>query len=370
MQPELQNSKEEPIKEDQEAKLTSALEYIAEQIVPPPQKKEIRRRPHIISDIVIKPVTRLILDAGEDIWGCELKKEALELERMVRERATNYPNETITEEVIGKIIWTIVNEEKQKETVFVILEKITDLINKGLIPEKEDIAQMIEESPNKKYLDIESILKQANFVKEAKKSIGIMHEETRKALVKYIMSNKNVWDLKEFFDKHTPQKQIDEILAKGGNEVKTEAEIEKEALIDIGELFLKTRRINPNEIKQIAEELGFDIPNFVRKVELLKIKLSPTNIDPKNLRRFVESAIYTAEEEKRKVREIRTEYLEQIGHNYKKKTIDNLAEIAKRNRLPLGVIKKEAHDLITEINKRGQELSQKEINDIIKGMVQ
>jgi hypothetical protein len=367
MQQELEISKEE-IFLDQDEKLTDALREIANQIAPEP-KKDVRMK-NVKNDIILKPVTKLTLEEAEWRWECKLKDEAIKLEGKLRERAFNYPNDPITAKVKEEIIWTIVNEEKQQETVSAILEKITDLINKGIMPEKEEIAQMIEESPNKKYLDIENILKQANFIKEAKKSIGTMHEETRKVLVKYIISNKNVSDLKEFFDKHTPQKQIDEIFKKEGNEVKSKNEIEKDTLMEIGELFLKTRRINPNEIKQIAEGLGLNVSDFITKVEMLKIKLSPTNIDPKNLERFVHSAIYTAEEDKRKVREIRKKYLEEIGHNYKEKTNSDLVQIANNNKIPLGVIKKEAEDLIRKINKREQQPSQKEIEEIIQEIVQ
>lgn len=370
MQTELDNSQGEiTIKDkDPDEKLTNALKDIADQIIPPPQK-DIRRGAHIRNEITLKSITKLALEEAEWKWELDLKKEAIELERKLRERAMNYPNDPITDKVKDEIIWTVVNAEKQQETVSAILEKITDLINTGRMPAQDDIAQMIQASENQKYLDIESILKQANFILEAKKSLGTMHEATTKALIKYILSNKNVWDLKEFFDKHTPQKQIDEILKKEGAQVKSKNEIEKDALIEIGELFLKTRSINPKEIKQIAEELELDISDFVKKVEMLKIKLSPTNIDPKNLERFVNSAIYTAEEEKRKTREARRAYLTQIADNYKENTTRDLAKIAKENRSPLGLMQEEHRKLASLIKDRGQQPNKEIIAQIIEEMV-
>ncbi len=366
---ELENSKEEKIK-DPDENLTNALKDVSNQIVPE-YKKDTRIKSHTRNEIILKPVTNLTLEEAEWKWGCKLKDEAIKLEGKLRERAINYPNEPITEKVKDEIIWTVVNEEKQKETVSAILEKITDLINKGLMPKKEEIAQMIEESPNKKYLDIESLLKQASFVKEAKTSIGTMHEETRKSLVKYIVSNKDVLKLKEFFEKYTLQKQIDKIVAEKDSVGKSKEEKEKDALLEIGEFFLKTQiGYKLNDIKEIAKVQDLDEFDFVEKSkQLIKILKMP-NTNPDKLDKLVENLIYREEKRKQEEREVRTQYLNQIGKNLKEINNLDLAKIANENRIPLGIIKEEAQALIKRMRTNKQQTNPKTIKEIIEEMVQ
>ncbi len=364
---ELENSKEERI-EDPDEKLTNALKDIADQIAPEP-KKDIRMK-SLRNDIILKPVTKLTLEEAEWRWGCKLKDEAIKLEGKLRERAINYPNDPITEKVKEEIIWTVVNEDKQKETVSAILEKITDLIDKGIIPEKEDIAQMIEESPNKKYLDIESILKQANFVKEAKISIGTMHEETRKALVQYILSNKNVWELKEFFEKYTIQKQIDKMITEKGNPIKSKAEIEKDALVEIGEFLLRTGSINLNDIKEIAKSQGLEESDFTEKSKQLVKILKMPNTNPNKLQILVENLLYREEKRKEEEREVRIKYLTQIAQEYKDINNLHLAHIANENRIPIGIIKEEAQTLIKRISENKKQQNPKTTEQIIEEIVQ
>ena len=181
--------------EDLDEKVTNALKYMADLIAPEAPAKEKKQR--LNNQIIIKPLTKLILEDTEWRWGCKIKDEAIKLENKIRERAINYPNEQITKKIKEELVWSVVNEEKQKEAVSEILAQITDLIDRGEEVRKEEIQKMIENSENQKYLDLENIYRQTTFIKEARESLGFMHKETQIALIKYILSNKSILKLKD-----------------------------------------------------------------------------------------------------------------------------------------------------------------------------
>ncbi len=362
---EQENILDEQNQEDE--RLTNALRKVADKIAP---QAEIKSQPSGFrtkgkpEKVILKPITRNILDELEYTFGQSLKEEVIKLETTLRAEVEAQPYKPITPEKKDEIVWSIVNYEKQQDTLSKILLEITELINEGGKINDQEITALIESSPGKKYLELESLLEKANFIEDAKKSIGTMYDETRKALVKYILSNKDILKLKDFFEQNNTQKQIDKVLVEQGVKNKEPLEIEKEALMLLGEFFVKTNSVNMADVIKIAESYNLDINLFKERVKELINILRKSNTNPARLERLVENILHGGEKRLKEQKDLKTIYLNKIAKDYKNINNLELAKIASEHRLPLSIIKQEANILIKRLAENNNQENRKSPEEI------
>lgn len=352
---------------DKEAILTSALGDLSNKILYDDKDQE-RHKPQKKGFSKIKPITKMMLEESEFRWGMKLKDDAIKLETKLREEIDE--KKIITEEEKDNIVWEVVNFVKQEKAKNDVLEKIAEKINKGEEVDEEEIKEIIEGSEDKKYLKTEDILKQTNFIKEAKKSIGAMHPDTKKSLIKYILSGKDVLKLTEFFEEYTIQKQVDKVVREKQSEKEQKPEEkEKNALMEIGNFFLKTKRTDLGYIKKIAENENLPLKEFKERAVQLTNLLNQPHTNPEKLDKIVENILYREEKRAEEEKNLKMEYLGKVAKRYKEINNFEIAQLANEYKIPLAVVKNEAHALIKKINESKKRGEDKKSNEIIQELI-
>ncbi len=349
---------------DKEEILTSALEELAGKMLP--EEGNTAKERGLNS---VRSVTNIMLEESEFRWNIKLRDDAIKLESRLRKEIEE--KKGITNKEKDDIIWEVVNYEKQEKAKIGILEKITEKIDIGEELEEDEIKKIIEQSPDKKYLKTQDILKQASFIKEAKKTIGLMHPETKNSLIKYILSGKDVFKLTEFFEEYSIQKQIDNVIKNKDFEKNKQSpeEKEREALLEIGHFFLRTRKTDLKYIKEIAEKEDLPETTFKEKAKQLTNLLNQPHTNPDKLDKIVDNLLYREKKKAEEENEIKMQYLENIANRYKEINNLELAQLANEYKIPLSVVKNEAQILIRKINESKKKGENKKNNEIIQELI-